>query len=61
MARSLIEDEEFRRRLGAASPMRARIFEIYGIAARFEEIFGSFARPSSNTVARPEVGQVMIG
>ena len=60
MARSLIEDEEFRRRLGAAGLAYARAnFEIHGIAAQFD--FRSFARPSSNTVARPEVRQVMIG
>jgi glycosyltransferase involved in cell wall biosynthesis len=48
-ARSLIEDEEFRRRLGAAGLAYARAnFEIHGIAARFEEIFRCFARPSSN-------------
>jgi glycosyltransferase involved in cell wall biosynthesis len=48
-ARLLIEDEEFRRRLGAAGLAYARAnFEIHGIAARFEEIFRCFARPSSN-------------
>jgi colanic acid biosynthesis glycosyl transferase WcaI len=62
IARSLIEDEAGRRRLGAAGLAYARAnFEIHGIAARFEEIFLSFARPSSNTVARPEAGRVMIG
>lgn len=62
MARSLMEDDEFRRRLGAAGLAYARAnFEIHGIAARFEEIFRRFARPSSNTVARFQVGRIIIG
>jgi colanic acid biosynthesis glycosyl transferase WcaI len=62
MARSLIEDEACRRRLGAAGLAYARAnFEIHGIATRFEEIFRSFARPSLNTVARPQVRRVIIG
>jgi colanic acid biosynthesis glycosyl transferase WcaI len=51
LARSLIEDGERRRRLGAAGLAYARAnFEINDIAARFEQIFHRFARPSSNSV-----------
>ena len=51
LARSLIEDGDRRRRLGAAGLAYARAnFEINDIAARFEEIFRRFARPSSNSV-----------
>jgi colanic acid biosynthesis glycosyl transferase WcaI len=47
LARSLIEDEERRRRFGAAGLAYARAnFEINSIAARFEDIFRGFVRPS---------------
>ena len=45
LARSLIEDEDRRRRLGAAGLAYARAnFEINDIADRFEEVFRRFAR-----------------
>jgi colanic acid biosynthesis glycosyl transferase WcaI len=51
LARSLIEDGECRRRLGAAGLAYARAnFEINNIAARFEQIFCRFAQPLSNSV-----------
>ena len=51
LARSLIEDGDRRRRLGAAGLAYARAnFEINDIAARFEEVFRRFARRSSNSV-----------
>ena len=51
LARSLIEDGERRRQLGAAGLAYARAnFEINDIAARFEQIFHRFARPSANSV-----------
>jgi colanic acid biosynthesis glycosyl transferase WcaI len=47
VARLLIEDGDRRRRLGAAGLAYARAnFEIQDIAARFEQIFRRFARPS---------------
>jgi putative colanic acid biosynthesis glycosyltransferase WcaI len=50
LARSLIEDGERCKRLGAAGLAYARAnFEINNIAARFEAIFRRFARPSSNS------------
>ncbi len=53
LARSLIEHEDCRRRLGAAGLAYARAnFEINDIAARFEQIFRRFARQSSNSVVR---------
>src|SRR6202043_2133035 len=56
LARSLIEDGDRRRRLGAAGLAYARAnFEINDIAVRFEEIFRRFACRSSNSVA-PSVG-----
>src|SRR5262249_9415130 len=52
LARSLIEDENRRRRLGAAGLAYARAnFEINAIAARFEEVFRRFAHQRSNSVA----------
>jgi colanic acid biosynthesis glycosyl transferase WcaI len=55
LARLLIENGERRRRLGAAGLAYARAnFQINDIAARFEEIFHRFARPSANSVARHE-------
>jgi colanic acid biosynthesis glycosyl transferase WcaI len=51
LARSLIEDGDRRRRLGAAGLAYARAnFEINDIAVRFEEIFRRFACRSSNVV-----------
>jgi colanic acid biosynthesis glycosyl transferase WcaI len=53
LARSLIEDGEHRSRLGTSGLAYARAnFQINDIAARFEEIFRRFARPSPNLVAR---------
>ena len=47
LARSLIGDEDRCRRFGAAGLAYARAnFEINGIAARFEDIFRGFVRPS---------------
>jgi glycosyltransferase involved in cell wall biosynthesis len=58
LARSLIEDGECCKQLGAAGLAYARAnFEINGIAARFEAIFRRFARPSSNSVARMSVNR----
>jgi glycosyltransferase involved in cell wall biosynthesis len=52
IARSLIEDEDRRRRLGAAGLAYAQAnFEINDIAGRFEELFRHFAPQSSNSVA----------
>jgi colanic acid biosynthesis glycosyl transferase WcaI len=51
LARSLIEDEDRRRRLGDAGLAYARAnFEINNIAARFEQVFRRFARQPSNIV-----------
>ena len=51
LARSLIEDGDRRRRLGAAGLAYARAnFEINDIAARFEQIFRRFTCHSSNVV-----------
>jgi glycosyltransferase involved in cell wall biosynthesis len=52
LARSLIEDEDRRRRLGAAGLAYARAnFDINDIAARFEQVFRRFAHQKSNSVA----------
>jgi glycosyltransferase involved in cell wall biosynthesis len=52
LARSLIEDEDRCRRLGAAGLAYARAnFDINDIAARFEAVFGHFAQQKSNSVA----------
>jgi len=52
LARSLIEDGDRRRLLGAAGLAYACAnFEINDIAARFEEVFRRFARRSSKSVA----------
>jgi glycosyltransferase involved in cell wall biosynthesis len=52
LARSLIEDEDRRMRLGAAGLAHARAnFEINDIAAQFEEVFRRFADQKSNSVA----------
>jgi colanic acid biosynthesis glycosyl transferase WcaI len=60
LARSLIEDGDRRRRLGAAGLAYARAnFEINDIAARFEELFRRFVRQSSNSVVRPKVERVV--
>jgi putative colanic acid biosynthesis glycosyltransferase WcaI len=57
LARSLIEDGDRRRRLGAAGLAYARAnFEINDIAARFEEIFRRFARQPSNLIV-PSFGR----
>jgi colanic acid biosynthesis glycosyl transferase WcaI len=57
LARSLIEDGDSRKRLGAAGLAYARAnFEINDIAARFEQIFRRFARQSSNSVVPPVGG-----
>jgi glycosyltransferase involved in cell wall biosynthesis len=57
LARSLIEDEGRRRRLGTAGLAYARAnFEINDIAARFEQVFHRFARQSSNSVVPPVGG-----
>jgi colanic acid biosynthesis glycosyl transferase WcaI len=54
LARSLIEDEEHRRRLGAAGLSYARAnFDINDISARFEHVFNRFARQSSNSAMPP--------
>ena len=56
LARSLVEDEDHRKRLGAAGLAYARAnFDIDGIAARFEELFRLFADQPSNGVGRPEI------
>ena len=53
LARSLIEDEDRRRGLGAAGLAYARAnFEINAIAARFEELFSRFGRRASDPVVR---------
>jgi glycosyltransferase involved in cell wall biosynthesis len=55
LARSLIEDKDRCRRLGAAGLAYARAnFDINSIAARFENIFRDFARPS-DSVAQHEI------
>jgi colanic acid biosynthesis glycosyl transferase WcaI len=52
VARSLIEDADRRRRLGAAGLAYARAnFEINDIAARFEQVFRRFAHQRSNSAA----------
>jgi glycosyltransferase involved in cell wall biosynthesis len=61
MARSLIEDKDRRRQLGAAGLAYARAnFEIQDIAARFEEVFRRFARQSSELVVRTGVERIVI-
>jgi glycosyltransferase involved in cell wall biosynthesis len=56
LARSLIEDENRRRRLGAAGLAYARAnFEINAIAARFEELFRRFGRQASDPIVRSVV------
>ncbi len=53
-ARSLIEDGDCRRRLGAAGLAYARAnFDIDAVAARFEELFYHYARQSTNPPERP--------
>jgi colanic acid biosynthesis glycosyl transferase WcaI len=57
LARSLIEDGDRRRRLGAAGLAYAREnFEINAIAARFEDIFRRFVRQPLNSVVPPVGG-----
>ncbi len=54
-ARSLIDDEDRRIRLGAAALAYARAnFEIDGIAQRFEEIFHRFGGQRLGTPAQPD-------
>jgi colanic acid biosynthesis glycosyl transferase WcaI len=61
LARSLIEDEDRCRRFGAAGLAYARAnFDINSIAARFENIFHDFARPS-DSVAQHEIELDNIG
>lgn len=58
-ARSLIEDGDCRRRLGAAGLAYARAnFDIDAVAARFEELFYRYARQSTNPPERPGVGRL---
>jgi glycosyltransferase involved in cell wall biosynthesis len=53
LARLLIEDEDRRRRLGAAGLAYARAnFDVDDIAARFEELFRHFVCQSSNSLSR---------
>jgi len=53
LARSLIDDEDRRRRLGDAGLAYARAnFEIHEIAARFEDIFRRFAKQPSGSFVR---------
>jgi colanic acid biosynthesis glycosyl transferase WcaI len=53
LARSLIEDGDRRRRLGAAGLAYARAnFEIIDIAVRFEQIFRRFAKQAPGSVMR---------
>jgi colanic acid biosynthesis glycosyl transferase WcaI len=53
LARSLIEDGDRRRRLGAAGLAYARAnFEINDIAARFEQVFRRFAKQAPGSVMR---------
>ncbi|HEX3339187.1 MAG TPA: glycosyltransferase family 4 protein [Pseudolabrys sp.] len=53
-ARSLVEDEECRKRLGAAGLAYARAnFDIYAVAARFEELFRRFIDQPSHAAGRP--------
>jgi colanic acid biosynthesis glycosyl transferase WcaI len=55
-ARSLVEDADCRKRLGAAGLAYARAnFNIDRIAARFEELFRRFVDPPSKAVVRPEM------
>jgi glycosyltransferase involved in cell wall biosynthesis len=57
LARSLVEDGDCRKRLGAAGLAYARAnFNIDGIAARFEELFYLHARESAKPPERPRVG-----
>jgi glycosyltransferase involved in cell wall biosynthesis len=57
LARSLVEDGDCRKRLGAAGLAYARAnFNIDGIAARFEELFYRHARESAKPPERPRVG-----
>jgi glycosyltransferase involved in cell wall biosynthesis len=57
LARSLVEDGDCRKRLGAAGLAYARAnFNIDGIAARFEELFYRHARESTKPSERPTVG-----
>jgi colanic acid biosynthesis glycosyl transferase WcaI len=60
LARSLIEDEDRRRRLGAAGLAYARAnFEVNDIAARFEQVFRRFEkRPSGSFVRSTASGDV---
>jgi glycosyltransferase involved in cell wall biosynthesis len=54
LARSLIEDGERCRRMGAAGLAYARAnFEINDVAARFEQVFRCFARQSSSSIVPP--------
>jgi colanic acid biosynthesis glycosyl transferase WcaI len=54
LARSLIEDDDLRGRLGAGGLAYARAnFDINEIAARFEQVFRRYARQTSNSIARP--------
>ena len=58
-ARSLVEDGDCRKRLGAAGLAYARAnFDIDGIAARFEELFYRHARLSTNPPEHPGVSHV---
>jgi glycosyltransferase involved in cell wall biosynthesis len=60
LARTLVEDGDCRRRLGAAGLAYARTnFEINDIAARFEQVFRRFARQPSNVVVpAADVGRI---
>jgi glycosyltransferase involved in cell wall biosynthesis len=61
LARSLVEDNDCRKRLGAAGLAYARAnFNIDGIAARFEELFYRHARESAKPPERPRVGPFVV-
>lgn len=53
LARSLVDDDDSRTRLGTAALAYARAnFEINDIAARFEQVFYRFAKQASGSVVR---------
>jgi colanic acid biosynthesis glycosyl transferase WcaI len=53
LARSLVDDDDSRTRLGTAALAYARTnFEINDIAARFEQVFHRFAKQASGSVVR---------
>ena len=56
LARSLVENDDFRKRLGAAGLAYARAnFDIDAIAVRFEQLFRRFIDQPSNVAGRPGI------